>query len=312
MIIRRKHTANFTTIGNALFNDERLAADEVGILAFLLSRPHDWEVRRPALARRWKLGRDSIKRIIHSAMRTGWITAQKTRLSNGSFHVIYVVRDEPGPEQSDEEIKAALSLVSSGAGQDETTDDEADDVPPAPEGGHAPPTENPSWGAPQPSLAQPSTVNPSRPSKILERTDSQRKESTNGARAYSELKAKWPAEHVLSDVTAQAAFLDLNDADAAGCIDGASPYLADCAAQNRKVCDLTTFIRERRWERFQRPAGQPALTVAKFGTPQFFRWREFYEATGEWNDRRNRFAEQNGGISVPSEWPPAQPTQKAG
>ena len=36
MIIRRRHTANFTTIGNVLFEDERLAADEVGILAYLL------------------------------------------------------------------------------------------------------------------------------------------------------------------------------------------------------------------------------------------------------------------------------------
>ncbi len=40
MIIRRKHTANFTTIGNVLFNDERLKADEVGIIGYLLSRPH--------------------------------------------------------------------------------------------------------------------------------------------------------------------------------------------------------------------------------------------------------------------------------
>ena len=49
MIIRRRHTAHFTTIGNALFEDERLAADEVGVLAFLLSKPHDWQVRRPGV-----------------------------------------------------------------------------------------------------------------------------------------------------------------------------------------------------------------------------------------------------------------------
>ena len=31
MIIRRRHTANYTTIGNVLFEDERLSADEVGL-----------------------------------------------------------------------------------------------------------------------------------------------------------------------------------------------------------------------------------------------------------------------------------------
>ena len=39
MIIRRRHTANFTTIGNALFNDRRLELDEIGLMGYLLSRP---------------------------------------------------------------------------------------------------------------------------------------------------------------------------------------------------------------------------------------------------------------------------------
>ena len=89
MICRRKHTANFTTIGNALFDDERLAADEVGVLSYLLSRPNDWEVRRPALARRWDMGRERIARILFSLIRYGWIVAKRDRLANGTFYVIY-------------------------------------------------------------------------------------------------------------------------------------------------------------------------------------------------------------------------------
>jgi hypothetical protein len=42
-IIRRKHTKNFTTIGNALFGDERLYPDALGILAFLRLRKDDWK-----------------------------------------------------------------------------------------------------------------------------------------------------------------------------------------------------------------------------------------------------------------------------
>ena len=119
MIIRRLHTANFTTIGNVLFEDERLAADEVGILAYLLSRPHDWEVRRPALMRRWGMGRDAIERVVSNLVRYGWCIARKDRLPNGTFFMIYEIRDEPGPTLTDEQVRQALSLVSSEAVSDE-------------------------------------------------------------------------------------------------------------------------------------------------------------------------------------------------
>jgi hypothetical protein len=113
MIIRRRHTANFTTISNVLFDDDQLAADEVGILAYLLSRPHNWEVRRPALMRRWGIGSVAMKRIIHSWMRTGWCQATKVRLPNGTFCIHYDISDVPGRALSNEEIREALSLVSS-------------------------------------------------------------------------------------------------------------------------------------------------------------------------------------------------------
>lgn len=308
MIIRRKHTANFTTIGNALFNDERLAADEVGVIAGLLSKPHDWEVRRKQLQNRWRLGRDSIKRIIHSAMRTGWIVACKTRLPNGTFHIIYEVRDTPGPELSDDEIKVALSVVSTGASQDEADDDEGQ------EGAtdeSKPPTENPSRSADEPSLAEPSTVNPSRPEEILQSTDSQRKESTKAVCAYVDVKAKWPSANVLSDVAAQTAFLDLTDEQKSAAFAGAVPYLNDCEKQGRKVCDLTTYFRERRWERFQSKE-RPSLVVVPFGTPQFYRWLEYrVNVLHENRERLERAAKNNGGMAVASEWPPAAPSQKS-
>jgi hypothetical protein len=117
MIIRRRRTANFTVIGNELFDDERLEADEVGILAYLRSRPDKWEVRRPALMRRWRVGRDGLKRIIHNLLRTGWMLAIRVRHPKGTWSVVYVVQDQPGPELSEEAIRQALSLVSSEAGE---------------------------------------------------------------------------------------------------------------------------------------------------------------------------------------------------
>lgn len=307
MIIRRKHTANFTTIGNALFNDERLEADELGILAFLRSKPHDWDVRRPALARRFRIGRDSIKRIVHSWLRTGWCVARKTRLANGSFHVIYEIRDEPGPELSEEEIKAALTLVSSGAGHDQSEEQDAIEHPPDP---LPPPTENPSWGAAQPSLAQPSPADPPVAYKTLQNTDSQRKESTKRLVEFADVKQKWPSENLLSEVASQQAFLALGDAEKEGCLDGIAAYLADCKTQNRKVCDLTTYIRERRWERFAAKQPKASVVLIKHGTPQWQRWFEHYLTIGDEQKYRTMEsrAQRDLPYDAPSEWPPPKGT----
>jgi len=135
MIIRRRHTKNFTTISNTLFDDMRLAADEVGILAYLLSRPHDWEIRRSALMRRWSIGPGTMKRIMNKWMAAGWCQATKIRLPNGTFCILYDISDLPGKELSDDEIRMALSLVSSEVDPDGIVRgyDEADEPPSIPD-----------------------------------------------------------------------------------------------------------------------------------------------------------------------------------
>jgi hypothetical protein len=154
LIIRRHHTANFTTIGNALFDDERLQADEVGILAYLLSRPDNWEVRRPALMRRWKIGRDALRRIITNLVRHGWATACRKRLDNGTYYTIYEIRDEHGPSLTEDEVKRAFSLESNEGVTDENEGNETDFTIAG----------NPSWSAdnPQSTYALPDAVGPPR------------------------------------------------------------------------------------------------------------------------------------------------------
>jgi len=311
MIIRRKHTAHFTTIGNALFADERLAADELGILCFLLSKHHDWEVRRPALCRRFKIGRDGMRRIIRNLMCFGWIVAEVTRLPDGRVFIIYQVRDEPGPELTPEEAKAALSLVSSDAGpgkpDDETDDGEgAETREAAPAEGADPPGDPPADGRPA-GGGQPPTAEPPRLYKNLQNTDSQNLNPPKGARAFSDVKAIWPSAHVLSESASQAAFLSLSDADAEACVHGMRPYLADCDLHKRKVCDLKTFIIERRWERFTQKAKAPACVAIKPGTPQWSRWREYRIATGQSVSIMDMQERRGSQWTTPSEWPPAMP-----
>lgn len=321
MIIRRKHTANFTTIGNVLFEDERLEADEVGILAYLLSRPDNWEVRRPALMRRWRVGRDSIKRIVLSLIRCGWIVARKTRLSNGTFLVIYEVRDEPGPELTVDEARAATSLVSSDAGPGEPADEEGPEESGPDEGeksGTDPPTENPSWSADfQPSTTGlPATAGQHRQTRrgpLKEESinpDSTKTESPKRARAFDDVKALWPTQNLASAFVCEKMHAEIPDELQEAAFNGVKPYLADCKANNRKVCDLATYYRERRWERFavkSTRTGKPYAAVP--GTPQWYRWRDYYKETGgPWV-----FMESQGksgwDFSVASEWPPALPAK---
>jgi hypothetical protein len=183
MIIRRKHTANYTTIGNALFNDERLKADELGVLAFLLSRPHHWEVRRPALQRRFKIGRDLMRRILRNLIQLGWVRAELARRPNGTICVEYEVRDEPGPELTADEARSALSLESSDAGPGESCDDGmADESAPEPGSEADPdPPDPPPAGDGSPLTGQPSAAGRLRqiPPGILEKNDSAKTESEN-------------------------------------------------------------------------------------------------------------------------------------
>lgn len=304
MIIRRKHTANFTTIGNDLFNDERLEADEIGVLAYLLSRPNDWEVRRPALAKRFHIGRDSIKRIIFNCTRCGWVVPKRTRLTNGTFHTIYEVRDQPGPTLTPEQVKDALSLVSSEAAETEEGDASGDIGNPT-SADHLPETGPPDTG--QPGVA--SQLRQTRPGPIEDslKTDSLKPESPNGARAFVDVLSQWPPDHVLSSVAAESAFASLPEPLQEQCCKGVKVYLDDCRANTRKVCDLTTYIRERRWERLlPKMRGTGGVAVIKPGTPQWFRWRDHYVSIGVPVMRMDEQARRGETRTVPSEWPPAK------
>lgn len=309
MIIRRRHTANFTTIGNVLFRDERLALDEIGLMAWLLSQPNDWQVRRPAIMRRFSIGRDGLRRVLRALIRFGWIKAKITHLQGtGRVHVLYEVRDEPGPELSEDEARTALSLVSSGAGPGETMDDDGPEdgtenagQPDADPGGGMPPTGQPVAAA---------RLRPSPPGYREEvlKTDSQRTESTNGAWAFCNVLSKWPNEHVLSRVVCEGLHAALTDRDREAAVKFAAAYVSDRAAQGAKLCDLATYYRERRWERL---AQKNAAAVTQFHvrphTPQAHRWREYLERAEPQKLRMFDLMMGRNGYTAPSEWPPPLP-----
>lgn len=293
MIIRRRHTANFTTIGNVLFEDERLAADEVGILAYLLSRPHDWEVRRPALMRRWNMGRDAIKRVISNLVKCGWCRPEKTRLANGTFHVIYEIRDEPGASLTDEEVRRALSLVSGEAVSDDIdgSSDRSDAVP----GTAEPPTENPSWMGGHPSLADPSpgrayVDNISIQNNDLPRTDSTQKIEREHERAkekhalnLAEFKRRWPTIAADDQNRIDNAWFALTPDEGEAALAGIAPFL-----ENQKRLKKShppagfNYLGQKRWTLLeaQKAAGVPTVTTFARDTPEAKALMALHEIAG--------------------------------
>lgn len=94
-ILRRVHSNNFTIVGNACLCDETLSAEALGVICYLIGRPHDWVVQPGQLATRFNCGRDRIQRIVRELIEQGYIIrAQRRANDTGAFlGMEYVVLD---------------------------------------------------------------------------------------------------------------------------------------------------------------------------------------------------------------------------
>jgi len=102
-IVRREHRAQFTIIPNAIFVDGRLSIEAKGVLGYLLSRPHSWQVRLEHVGRTLRIGRKKLQRIFRELISAGYVTREqpRTAVANRFSEMDYVVRDVPaGPVQA--------------------------------------------------------------------------------------------------------------------------------------------------------------------------------------------------------------------
>ncbi|MCJ2143703.1 helix-turn-helix domain-containing protein [Methylobacterium sp. E-066] len=146
-IIRRRHNKNFTVIGNEVFADERLELDALGLLCYLRSRPHDWNISTEHLRRRFGCGPEKMQRLMRELIAVGWI--QRHELPRGPRGIYggfeYVVLDEP--ELTPDEQNAAETPGAR----------EAEKPTPVPE------SDQPTPGEPctaEPESVEPESVNP--------------------------------------------------------------------------------------------------------------------------------------------------------
>jgi len=96
-IVRREHRAQFTIVPNSIFRDDRLSIEAKGVLGYLLSRPHNWQVRLDHVGRTLRVGRKKLQRIFRELIGAGYVTREQPRTSDAHrfCEIDYVVRDVP-------------------------------------------------------------------------------------------------------------------------------------------------------------------------------------------------------------------------
>ena len=79
-IIRVEHRRDpYVVIDRRPLEDERLSWAARGLLAYLLAKPDDWELRVSDLRRRGDLGRDGVHRLLKQLQTLGYIRRKQVR-----------------------------------------------------------------------------------------------------------------------------------------------------------------------------------------------------------------------------------------
>lgn len=96
-IIRTSKRENpYVMIDKYGLNDERLSWKAKGLLAYLLSKPDDWQVYESDLIKRATDGRDSVRTGLRELEKFGYLSRRQIRGENGSFgHMEYIIYERP-------------------------------------------------------------------------------------------------------------------------------------------------------------------------------------------------------------------------
>ena len=122
MIIRKSKRRRFTSLSNQLLQDHNLSFAVRGLLAYLLSKPDDWECRITDIEREGNIGTTARRTMMIEAEKAGYLTFERTRNERGQFFSAYTVFEEPV-----EESKRTFSWKSN---ESSDLDEPATDDPP--------------------------------------------------------------------------------------------------------------------------------------------------------------------------------------
>lgn len=337
MIIRRKHTKNFTIMSREVFADTRLSPEALGVLCYLRSLPDDWTVSQDHLRSRFCCGKHKMQGIIRELIETGWMVRHTARAAGrGTFAGSdYIVNDEPSASAAETSPQAEnrAAVDPSAAGAAPQLDSPASGFPepedPAPEKRAAyqestltqdssplnPPT---GGGLKARKLLRGNGV--SAPVAPQPAANGSPPPALEGAAAerFARLEAAYPesARGVTRPDKARAIFAAMSAEDQVLAIAAAARYAADLVRSGYAAKGLHGWLGQRRFANFRPAAGTapigaaPASTARVFvelGTPEWEAWMAHRRASGAVGScpTTEKAGHRNPGWFFPSALPPA-------
>jgi hypothetical protein len=138
-----KDRANpYAQINRRVLEDDRLSWGARGVMAYLLAKPDNWEVRPGDLQRNGGCGRDAIRSILTELENYGYLWRHKVNGGGGKFTWVHRVYESP---DLNPRFRSTLKAVRTEPGEEKPATEKASMVQPSPE---------------KPAVAEPATAQP--------------------------------------------------------------------------------------------------------------------------------------------------------
>ena len=99
-IVRVKKKAGFTTVSNAAIADPKLSWEAAGLLAYLLTKPDNWEVRNSFLEGYRAAGRHKMNRMLAELKTAGYLRRYRSQEDDGRFTWVSEIYEDPAENQA--------------------------------------------------------------------------------------------------------------------------------------------------------------------------------------------------------------------
>lgn len=94
-IVRVERRQHWAVLDQRMLRDSRLSFTARGLLAYVLSRPDGWKVRRSDLASEGGMGRGALYTVLKELILHGYMTRERLKDNRGRFHWRSTVYEEP-------------------------------------------------------------------------------------------------------------------------------------------------------------------------------------------------------------------------
>jgi hypothetical protein len=336
VINHRGRGREFTIIANAIFEDDRLSAEAKLVLCWMLSKPEDWVFVPAVAAKKLKIGRDKLYRILNQLIAVGYVIRDIERdKSCRIVRVRYITTDEPIAKTSGGEVLATEGVEPLPGNQEEAfcatsrisrygdpgqllSTESNQDLPPYPPRGEGGSSEDLASEEGLPSsdaLAEPVAPLAAISSKpeVVERGAAPRaaepaapRDMGAGGPSFDAMAKAYPGP-MLSRPETERAWRSLSPSERQAAIDGVAWYVRDSAAQKpfpRKLRDLKRYLRGKIWEGAKASAAATAIPI-RGGTLQAAAWLEHERSAGHPTSYIEDCWRQGKPWYARSEWPPS-------